>query len=75
MGIQMGSLSMKQMHLEKMNASVDQWSCPGSALLLNYSLNWHLLAEKIGTLKIVVEQPHKCEKSVLKSQICVNTIS
>ncbi len=75
MGIEMGSLSMKQMHLAKMNASEDQWSCLGSAMLLNYFLNWHLLAEKLGALKRGLEQPHKCEKSVLKSQTSVNIIS
>ena len=71
----MGSLRIKQMNLVEMNAPVVKWPCLGSTKSLNDSLNWHLLAEKIGTLKRIVEQPHKCEKSVLKGQMCVNIIS
>ena len=47
----MGSLNIKQMNLVEMNALIDKWPCLDSARLLNDSLNWHLLAEKIEALK------------------------
>ena len=69
MGAPMASLRIKQMNLVEMNAPVVKWPCLDSARPLNDSLNWYLLAEKLGTLKRVLNNQNKCEKSVMESHL------